>query len=289
MICGVIFVVHNVKITKSIRNNLKKYRNGKLEPTERLILSISEDTACVASKTAYNDIGLDDNGIYYFGKKPKKPVNWKDIKKDDVKKYKMNEMVKNGIFIPRCPKKPLSRKSAVSMPYISLRNPESGVKTDVTILGSKNEAKQFIIDLLYNKQFPMAASATTIQTYNENPEYYEDDMEEFYYNMSWLDDNEGEALFAESDGKAYVFDGMYADAIEAIKLRNITELIYSDAYEYIVYNAYIVYDDSIDGWRDSVDATDYLDGSFDDYQWKNIKGTYIQIPDWADSWRDVVM
>ena len=81
---------------------------------------------------------------------------------------------------------------------------------------------------------------------------------------------------------------MYADAIEAIKLRNITELIYSDAYEYIVYNAYIVYDDSIDGWRDSVDATDYLGGSFGDYRWKNIKGTYIQIPDWADDWKDVI-
>jgi hypothetical protein len=201
----------------------------------------------------------------------------------------MDEMVKNGIFIPRCPKRALSRKSSATMPYISLRSPDSNVGTDVTILGSKNEAKQFIVDHLYNKQFPMAASEMAIQTYNEHPEYYEDDMEEFYYNMTWLDDNEGEALFVESDGKAHVFEGMYADAIEALKLRNITELIYSDAYEYIVYNAYIVYDDSIEGWRDSVDATDYLDGSFDDYRWKNIKGTYIQIPDWADSWRDVVM
>lgn len=42
-------------------------------------LKISEDTACVASKTSYIDEdGLDKNGIYYFGKKPKLPVNWKD-------------------------------------------------------------------------------------------------------------------------------------------------------------------------------------------------------------------
>ena len=250
-------------------------------------LRIREDTACVASKTAYNDTGLDDNGIYYFGRKPKKPVNWKDLKKGDVQKFKMNEMVKDGIYIPKCPKKPIPRKSSVSLPFISLRQPDSNVSTDVTILRSKNEAKQFIVDLLYNKQFPMAASETTIQTYNEKPEYYEEDMKDFYYNMTWLDDNEGEALFVEADGSAHIFDGMYADAIEAIKLRNITKLIYSDAYEYVVYNAFIVFDDDIDGWRDSVDANDYLDGEFEDYRWKNVKGTYIQIPDWADGWDDV--
>lgn len=42
-------------------------------------LRIAEDTACVASKTSYiGEDGLDANGIYYFGKKPKLPVNWKD-------------------------------------------------------------------------------------------------------------------------------------------------------------------------------------------------------------------
>ena len=44
-----------------------------------LKLTISEDTSCVASKTSYiGEDGLDANGIYYFGKKPKLPVNWKD-------------------------------------------------------------------------------------------------------------------------------------------------------------------------------------------------------------------
>ena len=31
------------------------------------------------------DSGLDDNGIYYFGKKPEKPMNWKDYKRKKVK------------------------------------------------------------------------------------------------------------------------------------------------------------------------------------------------------------
>ena len=32
------------------------------------------------------DSGLDDNGIYYFGKKPEKPMNWKDYKPKNSKK-----------------------------------------------------------------------------------------------------------------------------------------------------------------------------------------------------------
>lgn len=54
-------------------------------------LTISEDTACVASKTSYIEDGFDKNGIYYFGDKPKLPVNWKDYKKDDNKKFKLKE------------------------------------------------------------------------------------------------------------------------------------------------------------------------------------------------------
>jgi hypothetical protein len=50
-------------------------------------LRISEDTACIPSKTSYVDEdGWDKNGIYYFGEKPKKPINWKDYKKGSNKK-----------------------------------------------------------------------------------------------------------------------------------------------------------------------------------------------------------
>lgn len=48
-------------------------------------LKINEDTCCITSKTSYMDSGLDDNGIYYFGKKPEKPMNWKDYKRKKVK------------------------------------------------------------------------------------------------------------------------------------------------------------------------------------------------------------
>lgn len=52
---------------------------------KRTKLRIAEDTCCITSKTSYMDSGLDDNGIYYFGKKPEKPINWKDYKQKKVK------------------------------------------------------------------------------------------------------------------------------------------------------------------------------------------------------------
>lgn len=54
-------------------------------------LKISEDTACVASKTSYMDEdGLDKNGIYYFGDKPNLPTSWRKVfkKSKNVKQIK---------------------------------------------------------------------------------------------------------------------------------------------------------------------------------------------------------
>lgn len=49
--------------------------------SSRKRLTIAEDTACVPSKTSYVEDGMDKNGIYYFGKKPDLPKNWRDYKK----------------------------------------------------------------------------------------------------------------------------------------------------------------------------------------------------------------
>lgn len=61
---------------------------SKKELAESVVNSeyLSEDTACIASKTSYmNEDGLDANGIYYFGDKPKLPMNWKDYKSKKLK------------------------------------------------------------------------------------------------------------------------------------------------------------------------------------------------------------
>ena len=70
--------------------------HNELGLTESIIkLRISEDTCCIPSKTSYmSEDGYDDNGIYYFGKKPKLPVNWKEYKRDDNKKVKLESYSK---------------------------------------------------------------------------------------------------------------------------------------------------------------------------------------------------
>jgi hypothetical protein len=41
---------------------------------------LKEDVACIPSKISYmNEDGYDENGIYYFGAKPKTPKSWRDF------------------------------------------------------------------------------------------------------------------------------------------------------------------------------------------------------------------
>lgn len=89
-------VVLIYKISENILYLTRIGTHNKLEIDESvntnvIKLTISEDTACIASKTSYIEDGFDKNGIYYFGKKPNLPVNWKDYKKDDNKKFKLKE------------------------------------------------------------------------------------------------------------------------------------------------------------------------------------------------------
>ena len=80
-----------------------------------LKLKISEDTACVASKTSYIDEdGLDKNGIYYFGDKPNLPTNWRKVFKKSKNVKQITERVHGGIYIPPCPKEEL-KKLSISM------------------------------------------------------------------------------------------------------------------------------------------------------------------------------
>lgn len=51
----------------------------------QLKLRIREDTCCIPSKTFYMD-GDNIGSIHIFGKKPEKPMNWKDYKKKTKKK-----------------------------------------------------------------------------------------------------------------------------------------------------------------------------------------------------------
>ena len=292
-----------------VKSDLDKFTLFTIKPermfkgvSESLKLKISEDTACVPSKISYmNEDGLDDNGIYYFGKKPDKPKNWKDfIKSRSYKQYvkeslctKLSERVINGVDIPPCPRKEINIGKLSNINEISLRCPD-GSDNRFIIFKSKVQAKQYINDLLYESGFPMAKRQMYLDDYLQNKQLYIDDMTEYYDNNEvWLYDSEGQSIWVEADGKGMYFDGSYEDAIRAIKIRNIEKLVMSDSWGEIVYNAFIIFDqwsdDPEDGtWRAVDSISGYLYGSYDDYSWYNLNGTMIQIPVWAKSIKDIL-
>ena len=263
-------------------------------------LTISEDTCCIPSKTSYMDEdGYDKNGIYYFGKKPDKPINWRDYKTNKLNKEskhsRMTERIHDNINIPPCPRKELNKR--YKSEWIDLKNPD-GVPaySEFQILFSKNDAKHFINSLLFDAQFPMAESQAYLNDYIKDKQLYIEQMKEFYENGVWLYDSEGQSIGIQADGKFLAFYGDYDDAVKAISLRNIEQFIMSDSWGEVCYNAYIVFeqysDDPEDGnWRVSANPTDYLEGSYSDYRWQEYKNskTYIQIPEWADSLKDIIV
>lgn len=68
--------------------------HNRLELTECIKLSIKEDTCCVPGKIDYMGEDGWSNNVYYFGDKPKKPVNWKELMKKkktkEVKEMKLS-------------------------------------------------------------------------------------------------------------------------------------------------------------------------------------------------------
>lgn len=60
----------------------------------QLKLRINEDTCCVPGKIDYMGEDGWSNNVYYFGDKPKKPVNWKELMKKkktkEVKEMKLS-------------------------------------------------------------------------------------------------------------------------------------------------------------------------------------------------------
>lgn len=64
--------------------------HNNLKLTESIIkLRIREDTAYIPSKTTYSENEF-HNGIFYFGKKPEKPKNWKEY----IKQKRLKELLK---------------------------------------------------------------------------------------------------------------------------------------------------------------------------------------------------
>lgn len=164
------------------------------------------------------------------------------------------------------------------------------------VLKSRNQAKQFVMSLLSNHDFPLVSATTTkLEEYRMNKDLYIEDMEYARQRMddydSFIDSSDGECLYILNDSGWHTYEyGDFEEALDAYRnANNIKCLIFNSSYGYVVFNAIMVWDND-DGKYDDfgtwyAESDDSVNGrlyrKFNEYEWINVYGTDIMMPPWA--------
>lgn len=178
----------------------------------------------------------------------------------------------NSIKIPKCPikEKPNKWKRKTINKTLS-----DGLILTFEILASKASAEAFICDVLYNYNFPMAKRQWSLNDYGKDPEWYQEDMLNWESILpTYLDDSV--LTYCDFGGTGIVIeeDGLQG-AINAFKkLKGITSICQSTGWDTTIFNGYIYYDSDYDDWKADIDLPNNM--NFQDYEWENVCGTFIQ-------------
>ena len=150
---------------------------------------------------------------------------------------------------------------------------DDGLELTFEILPNRTTAIEFIYDVLYNYDFPWAKDKYRLQDYNEDPEWYVDDMNR-YENCEFMDPDTSTFL---DFGNSYVFieDDGVKGAIKAYRSAyKIEELIQNTGYDCTLYGGYIYYDEDYGDWNATLDHNEI--DNFDERNWKTIGNTWIE-------------
>jgi hypothetical protein len=199
---------------------------------------------------------------------------------------------------PPIPTKPINHSDPIfNCPSFELlSDSEDRQPITVYVLKSRNQAKQFIMSLLAEYDFPPAkADQYQLEEYRADKSRYVEDMEfsreSFDGQWPWLNQSEGQQLAFVNSSGWHVYDiGDFDEALDAYRnANNIECLIYEDSYGYVIFNAFMVWeqyekDDEVGTWfaeDDSSVETRLWTGSYNDYEWIKVNGSEIMMPPWA--------
>lgn len=202
---------------------------------------------------------------------------------------------------PKCPKNAYPQTYTIK--YVGLKmNPYDNDYPEFGILSSKKSATGFVIRE-YLSDFPPAASQNRLNLYNDDPDYYRQEMT----NYQLYGGDELNALCEKNDLFLYIYysNGKFLDAgdwfdksdiikasTQLLKAANNVEMLFwDDGYEGAMYGGFLEWEpdesDYIDGmWRTSDRPCSYVDGSYSDYEWIKVYNTEIMVPPWAESKKD---
>jgi hypothetical protein len=173
---------------------------------------------------------------------------------------------------PPCPTK--AKKNSYRSKTIT-KICDDGLALTFEILPNKTTAIEFIYWLLEAYDFPWAKSEYKLKEYNEDEEWYIQDMERYENGESIEPDA---STFIQFSNNTYMWleeEPLIRNAIQAYRgAYKVEELIRNTGHDVTIYGGYIYYDEYYGDWNATLYHNEIDD--FDDRKWKPIGKTWVE-------------
>lgn len=180
----------------------------------------------------------------------------------------------NSTKIPPCPKKARSDKYRLK----DARPKDSdGTEYYFEVLPTRTAAFGFIMSVLRDMEFPMAADQHRLSQYQDDPSFYREEMQN-WVQTRYVDDDTVTYFYIGDDVYELSSDTGLEEAIAAYKAAPyVTSLIQSNSSTTVLFGGYIAYEPYYNDWEGMLDPPSGVDA--ESVSWKRLVGTQTQIQD----------
>ena len=181
-------------------------------------------------------------------------------------------LTESKLKYPPCPTK--AKKNSYRSKTVT-KICDDGLELTFEILPNKTTAIEFIYWLLDAYDFPWAKSDYKLKEYNEDEEWYLEDMQR-YENCESIEPDA--STFIQFSNNTYMWleeEPLIKNAIKAYRgAYKVEELIRNTGYDCTLYGGYIYYDEYYGDWNATLDHNEIDD--FDNRKWKTIGKTWVE-------------
>ena len=234
----------------SLTGEWKGYYDCHVLPNVVLIYTYDDTTVSLTRIGTHNKLGLTES-----------------IQTD--LKLHINESMKK---YPPCPIK--AKKNSYRSKTVT-KICDDGLELTFEVLPNRTTAVEFIYWLLDLYEFPWAKSDYKLKEYNEDEEWYIDDMQR-YENGESIDPDA--STYIEFEDMSHIWieeEPLIKNAIKAYRSAyKVEELLQETGYDATIYGGYIYYDEEFGDWR--ADLGNPPIDNFDERKWKIIGKTWVE-------------
>jgi mRNA interferase YafQ len=228
----------------------KGYYDCHVLPNVVLIYTYDDTTVSLTRIGTHNKLGLTES----------KQSNLKLHINESMKKY------------PPCPIK--AKKNSYRSKTVT-KICDDGLELTFEVLPNRTTAVEFIYWLLDLYEFPWAKSDYKLKEYNEDEEWYIEDMQR-YEDGTFLEPDT--STYIEFEDMSHIWieeEPLIKNAIKAYRSAyKVEELIRNTGYDCTLYGGYIYYDEYYGDWNASLNRDEIDD--FDNRKWKVIGKTWVE-------------